>query len=114
MVRVLFYTGLLMLAVSSALLYLPTYFSLILAVIFALLLAVCFIFYKKVKINGIKIMLFILLIFTLLGAYTQYFTVKPAEKLNNREAVITATVTDRPNRYEDYSVYTMKTSQIEL
>lgn len=114
MVRVLFYTGLLMLAVSSALLYLPTYFSLILAVIFALLLAVCFIFYKKVKINGIKIMLFILLIFTLLGAYTQYFTVKPAEKLNNCEAVITATVTDRPNRYEDYSVYTMKTNQIKI
>ena len=114
MVRVLFYTGLAMLAVSSALLYLPTYFSLILVFVFALLLAGSFIFYKKIKINGLKTLLCILLLFTLVGAYTQYFTVNPANTLDGCDAVVTATITDRPTRYETYSSYVMKTSKIEL
>ena len=114
MVRVLFYTGILILAVSSALLYLPAYFSLILSFIFALLLVVCLVFYKKIKINGLKTLLSILLLFTLLGSYINYFTVEPANKLDNCDAVITATVTERPNRYENYSVYTMKTCEIKV
>ncbi len=114
MVRVLFYTGLALLAVSSALLYLPTYFSLILIFVFALLLTFCFIFHKKIKIKGLKTLLCILLLFTMLGAYTQYFTVEPANKLNGCDAVVTATVTDRPTRYETFSSYVMKTSKIEL
>lgn len=114
MVRVLFYTGALMLAVSAALLYLPTYFSVIIATVLSAALILLFILHKKIRVNGLKTMLFILLAFTLWGIFTKVAYIEPAEALAGYKAEITGTVCDRPERYEDYSVYKIKTEKIKI
>ncbi len=114
MIRVLFYTGLAMLTVSALLLYLPTYFSFILVAVLAVTLILSLIFKNKIRIYGLKIMLAVLLVFTLLGIYTNISTVKPAESLVGFDAQVTGTVTQRPNRYENYSAYVITTEKINI
>ena len=98
MIRVLFYTGLAMLAVSALLLYLPIYFSFILIAVLAIVLIISLIFKNKIKLYGLKIMLVLLLMFAILGVYTNISIVKPAESLVGFNAQVTGTVTQRPNR----------------
>lgn len=114
MARVLFYTGASMLAVSAALLYLPAYFSFILALIISVLLLFLIIFYKKIVINGLKILLLFLLIFIISGLYTYSTKTKPAEKMVDFNAEIIGTVCDYPTVYETYTVYFIETEKITL
>ena len=114
MIRVLFYTGLAMLAVSALLLYLPIYFSFILIAVLAIVLIISLIFKNKIKLYGLKIMLVLLLMFAILGVYTNISIVKPAESLVGFNAQVTGTVTQRPNRYENYSAYVITTEKISV
>jgi len=114
MARVLFYTGLSLLAVSATLLYLPTYFSFLLVFIAALFLIVFVILHKKIVINGINALLCIVIIFTLFGTYTVEHKIKPAEGLAGCKAEIVGTVSDYPTVYENYTVYIIKTEKITL
>lgn len=114
MARVLFYTGASILAASAALLYLPTYFSFILAIIISALLLFLIIFHKKIVVNGLKTLLLILLIFIVLGLSTFSLKIKPAEKLVGYNAEIIGTVYDYPTVYDTYSVYFIETEKITL
>ena len=114
MARVLFYTGACLLALSAALLYLPTYFSFIIAVILFILLITLIIFHKKLVFKGLKTLLCIVLIFTIFGIYTNEFKIKPAEKLVGYKAEIVGTVTEFPAEYENYTVYIIETEKITL
>lgn len=114
MVRVLFYTGSALLAVSAALLYLPTYFSLIIAVLLVALLILSFIFGKRMKISGIKTLLSITLVFTLYGIYLSLATLPSTQNLAGYNAEVIATICERPIRYETYSVYTLETEKIQI
>lgn len=114
MARVLFYTGISLLAVSAALLYLPTYFSFLILAITLICLIVRFILYKKLAVKGLTVLLCTVLAFTILGIGTQLSQIKPAEKLVDYEAEIIGTVTEFPELYENYTVYIIKTEQIKL
>ncbi len=114
MVRVLFYTGSALLAVSAALLYLPTYFSIVLACLFAIALGFFIIFRHKIIINGIRAFFTILLIFTLFGVYLLCVKLPPAESLAGYKAEVIGTVCERPERHENYSSYYIKTQRIKI
>ncbi len=114
MARVLFYTGLSLLAVSAALLYLPTYFSIIIAVVTLALLVVFIVIRKKFSLKGLYLLLSAVLVFTSFGIATQYSIIKPAEHLVGYEAEIIGTVTDYPQIYDNYTVYIVETEQIRL
>ena len=114
MARVLFYTGISLLAVSATLLYLPTYFSFLIAVITLICLIIRFILYKKIVVKGLTVLLCSVLIFTILGIYTHQFKIKPAENLSGYEAEIVGTVTEFPEFYENYTVYIIKAEQIKI
>ncbi len=114
MARVLFYTGASILAISATLLYLPTYFSFIIALIVFVILILLIILRKKIVVNGLKTLLLILLIFTLLGLHTYSAKIKPAEKMIGFNAEIIGTVCEYPTHYDTYSVYFLKTEQITL
>ena len=114
MARVLFYTGLSLLAVSAALLYLPTYFSFILAIIISALLIFLIIFHKKIVFNGLKFLLGVLLLFIITGLITHSLKIKPAEQMVGYDAEIVGTVCDYPIHYDTYSVYFVETEQITL
>ena len=114
MARVLFYTGLSLLAVSAALLYLPTYFSFILAIIISALLIFLIIFHKKIVFNGLKFLLGVLLLFVITGLITHSLKIKPAEQMVGYDAEIVGTVCDYPIHYDTYSVYFVETEQITL
>ncbi len=114
MVRVMFYTGLSLSAVSLALLYLPTCFSFIPAAVFAILLAVFIIFRKRIKVSGLKSLTVICLVFSLLGLYTVSARVVPAKAFAGFEARVTGTVVDWPNYFETHTVYELKTENIEF
>ena len=114
MVRVLFYTGIAMLTVSASLLYLPTYFSVYIAILLFAILVLLFILHKKIRINGLKFSVCTLLIFTLLGVYTKNFYIAPAKGLENYNAEIIGTVSEQPERYSNYSVYIIKTEKVTI
>ena len=114
MARVLFYTGASILAASAALLYLPTYFSFILAIIISVVLLFLIIFHRKIAVNGLKTLLLILLIFIIIGLSTFSLKIKPAEKLVGYNAEIIGTVYDYPTVYDTYSVYFIETEKITL
>ena len=114
MARVLFYTGASMLAASAALLYLPTYFSFILAIAVSALLILLFVFHKRIIVNGLKLLLSILLIFIVVGLFTFSTKIKPAEKMVGYNAEIVGTVCDYPIAYDTYSVYFIQTEKITL
>ena len=114
MARVLFYTGAILLAISAALLYLPTYFSLFIALFLAVLLLILIIFHKKIAVKGLKLLVIIALIFTVLGVYTHEFKIKPAEKVVGYTAEVVGTVSDYPTVYENYTVYVLETESITL
>ncbi len=114
MARVLFYTGLSLLAVSATLLYLPTYFSIIIALSVLILLTLRIILYKKIKVYGLTLLLCVVLIFTLLGIHTQLFKIKPTEPLVGYDAEIIGTVSEFPTVYDNYTVYIIETEQIKL
>lgn len=114
MVRVLFYTGIAMLTVSASLLYLPTYFSVLIAIFLAFLLILLFILHKKIKINGLKFLVCIVLVFVSLGIYTKVFYIAPSKGLENYDAEIIGTVSEQPERYSNYSVYIIKTEKIKI
>ena len=114
MARVLFYTGAAILALSAALLYLPTYFSFIISVILFLVLIILIIFHKRIVINGLKTLISILLVFTVVGLLTYYFKITPAEELVGFDAEVIGTVCDYPITYDTYTVYFIETEQITL
>ncbi len=114
MARVLFYTGACMLALSAALLYLPTYFSFILAVIILLALIILTIFHKKIVINGLKTLLVFLLIFIIIGLLTYSTKIRPAENIAGYDGEIVGTVYEHPSVYETYTVYFIETENITL
>ena len=114
MARVLFYTGALMLAVSAALLYLPTYFSFILGIVILVLLLLLDILNKKIVISGLRLMLIFTLVFIILGLHTYSSKIRPAEKLVGFNAEIIGTVCEYPNVYDTYTVYFIETEQITL
>lgn len=114
MVRVLFYTGTAMLTVSASLLYLPTYFSVYIAILLFAILVLLFILHKKIRINGLKFLVCTLLLFTLLGVYTKNFYIAPAKGLENYNAEIIGTVSEQPERYSNYSVYIIKTEKVTI
>lgn len=114
MVRVMFYAGLSLAAVSLALLYLPTCFSFIPAVVFAILLVLVIVFRKRIKVAGIKSLTVICLVFSLLGFYTVSARVVPAKAFAGFEAKVTGTVVDWPDYFETHTVYELKTESIEF
>lgn len=113
MARVLFYTGIGLLTVSAALLYLPTCFYFIIGLlILGVVLSV--VFHKRLHIAWLTAMLVIILMFSLVGNAVLQFKVEPAEKLSNYNARVVGTVSDWPVHYKDYSVYTLKAEKIEI
>lgn len=114
MARVLFYTGASMLAVSAALLYLPTYFSFIFAIVICILLILLIILYKRIVINGLKTLLLFVLIFIVSGLLTYSTKITPAEKMVDFNAEIIGTVCDYPIVYDNYTVYFIETEKITL
>ncbi len=114
MARVLFYTGISLLLVSAALLYLPTCFSFIIIGILLAAFILSVIFAKKIHFSGIKTLLLITLAFAVFGTVVMQTRVLPAEKLSGYRAKVVATVSDWPVRYEDYSVYELKTESIKI
>lgn len=114
MARVLFYTGVSLLTVSAALLYLPTCFSFIIIGLLTLSTVLSIVFHKRLHIAGLTVMLVISLIFSLFGTAVLQFKVNSAEKLSGYRARIVGTVSDWPVRYADYSVYTIKTERLEV
>ncbi|MBQ9919765.1 MAG: hypothetical protein IJO49_02960, partial [Clostridia bacterium] len=114
MARVLFYTGASMLALSAALLYLPTYFSFILSVIILLVLIILTIFHKKIVINGLKTLLVFLLTFIIIGLLTYSTKIRPAENIAGYDGEIVGTVYEHPTVYETYTVYFIETEKITL
>ena len=114
MVRVMFYAGLSLAAVSLALLYLPTCFSFIPAVVFSILLVLFIVFRKRINVSGIKSLTVICLAFSLLGFYTVSTKVVPAKAFAGFDARVTGTVVDWPNYFETHTVYELKTESIEF
>ena len=114
MARVLFYTGASMLALSAALLYLPTYFSFIAFAIILVALIILIILRKRIVVNGLKTLLSILLIFIICGLLTYSTKINPAEDMVGYDAEIVGTVREYPTAYETYTVYVIKTEQIKL
>lgn len=114
MARVLFYTGISLLCVSAALLYLPACFSFILIGFLCLALVLAIVFRKRLLLRGLKTLLVITLVFAVFGAWVLHFRVLPAEQMVGYRARIVGTVTDWPIRYDDYSVYEVKCESIEL
>lgn len=113
MARVLFYTGVILLTVSAALLYLPTCFYFIIGLL-VLGVVLSVVFRKRIHIAGLTVMLVIALVFSLVGTAVLQFKVEPAEKLSDYSAKVVGTVSDWPVRYDGYSVYTLKTEKIDL
>lgn len=114
MVRVMFYTGISMLLVSAALLFLPACFSYILVAVLLTLLTVLIIFKNKIKINGLKILVSLTLIFTVLGLYTLEYKAEPLKGLDGKTAIVEGTVSDWPTYNEDYTTYVINADKVSL
>lgn len=114
MARVLLYTGISMLCVSAALLYLPTCFSFIFIGIIAVLLVGALLLRKRLPIRGLSLLLAITLIFAVFGTGVMQSQVLPAERLAGNRARVVGTVSDWPIRYDDYSVYELKCESVAL
>ena len=114
MVRVMFYTGISVVLVSAALLYLPICFSYVLASLLLLFLLLLILLRKRITVNGIKTLTLITLVFCLVGISTLLQKVKPAESLVGYTAEITATVTEWPDYYDDYTSYIATTESIAV
>ena len=114
MVRVMFYTGISVVLVSAALLYLPICFSYVLASLLLLFLLLLILLRKRITVNGIKTLTLITLVFCLVGISTLLQKVKPAETLVGYIAEITATVTEWPDYYDDYTSYIATTESIAV
>jgi len=114
MARVLFYTGASMLALSAALLYLPTYFSFIAFFVILTALVTLIILRKRIVINGLKTLLSILLLFIICGLLTYSTKIIPAENMVGYDAEVVGTVCEYPTAYETYTVYFINTEQIKL
>ncbi len=112
MVRVMFYTGIVLLLISAALLYLPTCFCCILALILAILLLVLFVFRKKIHIAGLKTLLIFSLVFLIFGLFTLQFRVKPVQNLDDKTAIIIGSIADFSDVNESYTAYTIKAQRI--
>lgn len=114
MVRVLFYTGIALLAISAALLYLPICFSVILAILIFTALISCIALNGFIKVNGIKRLLIISLAFCIAGIATLSLKVKPYEQLSGFKAEVTAAVWQEPSYYTDYTSYVFKTLRVQV
>ncbi len=114
MARVMFYSGVSLLVISAALLLLPICFSVFLIFLCALLFLVLLIFSKKIKVNGLKVLVFICLIFLLSGVFTLKTKVLPAENLNEYKATVIGTVVDYPLYYDNYTAYTVESESINI
>ena len=112
MVRVMFYTGIVLLMISATLLYLPTCFCYILALILAILLLVLFVFRKKIYVNGLKTLLIFSLVFLIFGLCILQFKAKPVQNLEDKTATIIGSIADFPDVNESYTTYTIKAERI--
>lgn len=114
MARVLFYTGCTLLAISAALLYLPTCFSVILAVLLGAALIVLLILRRKIRVHGLKTLLLLALVFTVTGLLLLECRVKPAEQLAGYRAELTGTVMEYPDYYDGYTAYEIRCDTVTL
>ena len=114
MARVLFYTGISLLAISAILLYLPACFAFIVAVFLVLAITFCLIFRKRIFLSGLITLLSISLLFSIFGIFTLNSKVTPAKSLEGYKAEVVGTVKDWPIRYEDYSVYVLESESITI
>ncbi len=114
MARVLFYTGIGLLLLSAALLYLPIYFSIVLLCFILVFLLIIFCFSKHSWSKGIKTLLLICLSFLLVGIGTKILKVTPADELANVRATVVGRVQDWPQQYETYTVYQIRSESISV
>lgn len=114
MVRVMFYTGISVLTVSAALLYLPTCFCYISAAVLSMLFILLLVFRRKIKFNGLKTLVLITLIFNIYGIYVLEYNVKPLSDLPGKTACITGTVWEWPAYNKQYTTYIIKAENISV
>ena len=112
MVRVLFYTGCIALAVSAAFLFLPALFAYILCAGVVLATIICFIFKRKIKVFNLLTMLVLISMICISGCFKLYFNVSSAKDLDGQVAVVEGYVCDDGISEDTYTAFTVLVNSI--
>ena len=112
MVRVLFYTGCIALAVSAAFLFLPALFAYILCACVVLATVICFIFKRKIKVFNLLTMLVLISMICISGCFKLYFNAASTKDLDGKVAVVQGYVCDDGVSEDTYTAFTVLVNSI--
>ena len=112
MVRVLFYTGCIALAVSAAFLFLPAIFAYILCACVVLATVICFIFKRKIKVFNLLTMLVLISMICISGCFKLYFNAASTKDLDGKVAVVEGYVCDDGVSEDTYTAFTVLVNSI--
>ena len=112
MVRVLFYASILSLVISAAFLFLPFYASVIIAAILLVAFVLVVIFKRKNKFNNAA-MIFICLIFAVVGIFN-LSNLQKIEQLSGKTAIVEGYITEDAESFDTYCAYVLNTNSIVI